>query len=42
MKKLAAAEYHTLFRDFELARMIKKYRPASCHQVFKTRECYIC
>ena len=26
MKKLAAAEYLTLFRDFKLARMIKTYR----------------
>ena len=42
VKKIAAAEYLTLFRDFKLARMIKTYRSASCHQVLKTRECYIC
>ena len=41
MKKLAAAGYLTLFRDFKLARMIKTYRSASCHQVLKIRECYI-
>ena len=32
MKKLAAAGYLTLFRDFKLARMIKTYRSASFHQ----------
>ena len=41
MKKLAAAGYLTLFRDFKLARMIKTYRFASCH-VLKIRECYVC
>ena len=40
MKKLAAAGYLTLFMDFKLARMIKTYRSASCHQVLKIRECY--
>ena len=35
MKKLAAARYLTLFRDLKLARMIKTYRSASCHQVLK-------
>ena len=35
MKKLAAAGYLALFRDFKLARMIKTYRSASCHRVFK-------
>ena len=40
-KKHAAAGYLTLFRDFKLARMIKTYRSASCHQVLKIRECYI-
>ena len=35
MKKIAAAGYLTFFRDFKLARMIKTYRSASCHQVFK-------
>ena len=35
MKILAAAGYLTLIRDFELARMIKTYRSASCHQVYK-------
>ena len=39
MKKLAAAG---LFRDFKLAPMIKTYRSASCHQVLKIRERYIC
>ena len=39
MKKLAAVGYFTLFRDFKLARMIKT---ASCHQVLKIRERYIC
>ena len=33
MKKLAAVEYLTLFRNFKLAPMIKTYRSASCHQV---------
>ena len=41
MKKLAAVGYLTLFRDF-LASMIKTYRSASCHQVLKIRERYIC
>ena len=35
MKKLAAVGYLILFRDFKLARMIRTYRSASCHQVFK-------
>ena len=34
--------YLTLFRDFKLAPMIKTYRSASCHQVLKIRERYIC
>ena len=42
MKKLAAAGYLTLFRDFKLARMMKTYRFASCQQVSKIREGYIC
>ena len=42
MKKLAAAGYLTLFGDFKLARMIKTNRSASCHQVLKIRERYIC
>ena len=42
MKEFAAAGYITLFRDFKLARMIKTYRYASCHQVLKIRERYIC
>ena len=42
MNKLAAVGYFTLFRDFKLARMIKNYISASCHQVVKIRECYIC
>ena len=42
MKKLAAAGYLTLCRDFKQARMIKTYRSASCHQVLKIRERYIC
>ena len=42
MKKLAAAGYLTLFRDFKLARMIKSNSSASCHQVLKIRERYIC
>ena len=41
MKKLTAVEYLTLFRDLKLARMIKTYRSASCHQVLKIRERYI-
>ena len=41
MKKLAAAGYLTLFRDFKLARMIEIYRSASCYQVLKIRDCYI-
>ena len=41
MKKLAAVEYLTLFRDFKLAPMIKTYRSASCHQVLKIIERYI-
>ena len=41
-KNLSAAGYLTLFRDFKLARMIKTYRSASCHQVLKIRERYIC
>ena len=42
MKKLAAAGYLTLFRDFKLAGMIKTYVSSSCHQVLKIRERYIC
>ena len=41
-KKLAAAGYLKLFSDFKLARMIKTYRSASCNQVLKIRERYIC
>ena len=41
MKKLAAAGYLVLIRDFKLARMIKTYRSACCHQVLKIRECFI-
>ena len=41
-KKLAAAGYLSLFGEFTLARMIKTYRSASCHQVLKIGECYIC
>ena len=41
-KNLSAAGYLTLFRDFKLARMIKAYRSASCHQVLKIRERCIC
>ena len=42
MKKLAAVGYLTLVRDFKLVCMIKTYRSASCHQVLKIRESYIC
>ena len=42
MKKLAVVGYLTLFRDFELAPMIKTYRSAICHQVLKILECNIC
>ena len=42
MKKLAAVGYLILFRDFKLTPMIKNYISASCHQVLKIRECYIC
>ena len=31
-----------MFRYFKLAQMIKTYRSASCHQVLKIRERYIC
>ena len=41
MKKLAAVGYLTLL-DFKLAPMINTYRSASCHQVLKIRERYIC
>ena len=41
-KKLAAAGYLTLLRDFKLARMIKTYRSDSCHQVLNIRERYMC
>ena len=41
MKILAASGYLTLLRDFKLARMIKTYRSASCHEVLKIRERYI-
>ena len=36
MKILAAAGYLTLFRDFNLARVIKTDRSASCHQVLRS------
>ena len=42
MKRLATVGYLTLFRDFKLAGMIKTYRSASCQQVLKHRERYIC
>ena len=42
MKKLAAAGYLTLFRDFKLACMIKTYRYASCHEVLKIRDITLC
>ena len=42
MKKLAAAGYLTLFKDFKLAPMVKTYRSAICHQVLKISERYIC
>ena len=42
MKKLAAVGYLSLFRDFKLAPAIKTYISASCHQVLKIRERYIC
>ena len=42
MKKIEAVGYLTLLRDFKLALMIKIHRSASCHQVLKIRECYIC
>ena len=42
VKKFAAVGFLTLFRDFKLAPMIKTYRSASCHQVLKIREHYIC
>ena len=42
MKKLAAVRYLSLFRDFMQAPMIKTYISASCHQVLKIRERYIC
>ena len=42
MKIPAAAGYLTLFRDLKLARMINTHRSASCHQVLKIRERYIC
>ena len=42
MKKLEAVGYLTLFRDFKLAPMLKTDRSASCHQVLKIRERYIC
>ena len=42
MKILSAAGYLTLFWDFKLAQKIKTYRSASCHQVLKIRERYIC
>ena len=41
-KKLTAAGYLTLFRDFKLAHMIKTYRSASFHQVLKIIKRYIC
>ena len=42
MKKLAAVVYLTLFKGFKLAPMTKTYRSASCHQVLKIRERYVC
>ena len=42
MKKFTAVGYLTLFRDFKLAPMLKSYRSASCYQVLKIRERYIC
>ena len=42
MKELTVVGYLTLFRDFKLAPMLKSYRSASCHQVLKIRERYIC
>ena len=42
MKKLAAVGYLTLFGDFKLAPMIKTNRSASCHEVLKIRERYVC
>ena len=42
MKKFAAVGYLTLLRDFNQAPMVKTYRSASCHQVLKIRERYIC
>ena len=42
MKILAAAGYLTMFWDFKLAHMIKTYISASCNQVLKIRERYIC
>ena len=42
MKILAAAGKLSFFGDFKLAQMIKTYRSASCHQVLKIRERYIC
>ena len=42
MKKLAGVGYLTLFRDFKVALMIKTYISASCLQVLKIRERYIC
>ena len=42
MKKLAAVGYLTLFRDFKLAPVIKTNISASCYQVLKIRERYIC
>ena len=42
MKVFAAAGYLILFRDFMLAHMIKTHRSASCYQVLKIREHYIC
>ena len=41
-KNLAADGYLTLLNDFKLARMIKTYRSARCHQVLKVRKRYIC
>ena len=42
MKKLTAVGYLTLFRDFNLAPMIKTYRSVGCQQVLNIRERYIC
>ena len=42
MKKLEAVGYLTLLRDLKPVPMIKTYISASCHQILKIRERYIC